>query len=362
VLGLPVSEKRVYMSFPVRDELFAGFIHTTESPKLLDSTDLVLALEIGMLPLEKFGEAMDVIDLESDPLGRQNVVGGGEYGSTLFPAIVRANCDSAPTLRKLAKVAESMLSGSDRTVILERVSKAKEYHEKLLKDWKARSERSYEKQVLDGWSIGHVLNEHWSKEMIWVDGSISTREGLQKTIELDEPGTYFSNPSYHLGAATGMSYGVALAYAKYTNIEDKGSYKIGQLTKSSKTVICTMGDGDAIFGNLDSALWTCSHYGIGVLYLILNNACWGIEWPPFEHTPEQWAKNAGDFEFLDLDNPRVDFSKIADAFSIPNAQVNTLHGFEEDLTRALGHVAQGKPFLIEIQMPKRTGPEPSVVP
>ena len=362
VLGLPVSERRVYMSFPVHDELFAGFIHTTKSPRLLDSTDLVLALEIGMLPLEKFGEAIDVIDLESDPMGRQNVVAGGEYGSTVFPAIIRANCDTAPTLCKLVKVAESMLSGPERAIISERSAKAKEYNHKLLEDWKTTSKRAYEKDALDGWSIGHVMNEHWSKEMIWVDGSISMREGLQKAIELDEPGTYFSNPSYHLGTAAGMSYGVALAYANYMNIENKGSYKIGQLTKSSKTVICTIGDGDAIFGNIDSALWTCSHYGLGVLYLILNNACWGIEWPPFEHTSKQWAKIAGDFEFLDLDNPRVDFSKIADAFGIPNARVNTAHEFEDALVRALSLVAQGKPCLIDIQMPKRTGPEPSVVP
>jgi thiamine pyrophosphate-dependent acetolactate synthase large subunit-like protein len=255
-----------------------------------------------------------------------------------------------------------MLSGPERAIISERSAKAKEYNHKLLEDWKTTSKRSYEKDALDGWSIGHVMNKHWSKEMIWVDGSISMREGLQKAIELDEPGTYFSNPSYHLGTAAGMSYGVALAYANYMNIENKGSYKIGQLTKSSKTVICTIGDGDAIFGNIDSALWTCSHYGIGVLYLILNNACWGIEWPPFEHTSKQWAKIAGDFEFLDLDNPRVDFSKIADAFGIPNARVNTAHEFEDALIRALSLVAQGKPCLIDIQMPKRTGPEPSVVP
>lgn len=362
LLGVPVTEKRVYMSYPAHDELFAGFIHVTGSPKLLDSTDLVVALEIGLLPIEDFGEGMDVIDLESDPMARQNVVGGGEYGSTLFPALIRANCDPGPALCKLARVAESMLSGGEKAIILERLSRVKEYHDRLLKDWKARSERSYVEGVLDGWSIGHVMNKHWSREMVWVDGSISMREGLQRAIELDYPGTYFSNPSYHLGSVAGMSIGVALTHANYVNIEDRGSYKIGQLTKGSKTVICTLGDGDAIFGNLDSALWTCSHYGIRVLYLILNNACWGIEWPPFEHTPEQWAKNAGDYEFLDLDNPRVDFSKIADAFSIPNARVKTPHEFEDALTRALKLVAEGKPCLIDIQMPKRTGPEPSVVP
>jgi thiamine pyrophosphate-dependent acetolactate synthase large subunit-like protein len=256
-----------------------------------------------------------------------------------------------------------MLSGSEKTIVQERIAKAKEYNHKLLKDWKTTSEHAYEKDVLDGWSIGHVINKQWSREMIWVDGSISPREQLQKAIELDEPGTYFSNPSYHLGTATGMSYGVALAYSNYVNIEDKGSYKIGQLTKASKTVICTLGDGDAIFGNIDSALWTCSHYGIGVLYLILNNACWGIEWPPFEHTSQQWARKARDFEFLDLDNPRVDFSKIADGFGVPNARVvSGPHELEDVLVRALRLVANGKPYLIDIQMPKYTGPEPSIVP
>jgi len=111
-----------------------------------------------------------------------------------------------------------------------------------------------------------------------------------------------------------------------------------------------------------SALWTCSHYGLGVIYIILNNACWGIEWPPIEKATEQWAKNAKDFEFLDLDAPRIDFTGIASSCAVQSQRVETAREFEDAFEAAIKLAKKNKPMLIDVLFDKFTGPEQSVVP
>ena len=158
-----------------------------------------------------------------------------------------------------------------------------------------------------------------------------------------------------------MAYGVALANRKYIDVRDMGSYKVGRIAESEKIVICTTGDGDAIFGNIDSALWTCAHYGIGVLYVILNNACWAAEWHPIEDSSQHWARDSGDFEFLDLENPRIDFCSIAKGFGVFSRRIESVEEFERELPNAIGLVSKGKPALLDLQLEKFTGPAPSKV-
>ncbi len=214
-------------------------------------------------------------------------------------------------------------------------------------------------------SVGYVLNEKWPSDALWVDGSITPRNTLLELVEIKEAGTYFSNPSFHLGAAVGMAYGAALGSRKYVDVEDHDSYLIGHISHQDRAphpVICTTGDGDAIFGNLPSALWTCSHYGLGVLYVILNNACWGIEWSPIEKATEHWAKKARDFEFLDLENPRIDYTEMAAAFSVLSCRVQTPQEFECALDEGIAMAYKNKPMVIDVMLEKATGTKPSVVP
>jgi thiamine pyrophosphate-dependent acetolactate synthase large subunit-like protein len=324
--------------------------------------DLAVALELGLLPHQRFGEA-DAIDLTSDLLHKQDVPGGGEYGSTLFPAVVRGECDVGPTLDLISKLANERMGQREKEIVRERTQRATEEHNRIFSEAKEKVQRSYDRGKLDAASVGYVLNKNWPQNGIWVDGSITPRDTLLELVELNQAGTYYSNPSFHLGAVLGMAYGVALASRKYVDVQKKGNYETGRISDGQqKVTICTTGDGDAIFGNISSALWTCSHYGIGVVYVILNNACWGIEWPPIEMATEHWAKAAGDFEFLDLENPRIDYVHLAQAFSVEAKRVETPQQFEEALQEGIGLASKNKPMVIDVIMDKYTGREHSVVP
>lgn len=360
LLGIGVMERRFFMNYPVSDRLHLGFLSRYLEPDIPISTDLVILFEHGLLPHQTLHKG-DLIDFTSDPLHRQDVYAGGDYGSSLTPAKIRAVCDSGATLQKIIRTVTSKLLGPEKKRIEERLASLKAEHTRLFQSWREKALRSYESGYLDNWSVGYVLNKQITDDTTWVNGAATSWETLLKTVEVSKPGGYFGNPSGHLGPTLGMAYGVALAHRRYVDVVDRGSYKVGRISESEKTVICTTGDGDAIFGNIDSALWTCAHYGIGVLYVILNNACWAAEWGPIETSSQHWAKDACDFEFLDLDRPKIDFASIARGFDVHSKKVENVEQFEREISAALEIVRKGRPALLDLQLEKYTGPNSSTV-
>lgn len=360
LFGIGVMERRFFMNYPATDRLHLGFVSRYVEPEISSERDLILSIEMGLLPHQTFRGVADVIDISSDSLHRQDVYAGGDYGASLVHAKIRAVCDSGVTLRKIVRAGRLRLDNSDKGRIEERSRRVGEEHDRLLRLWRQNALQSYKSGKLDDWSIGYVLNKQIINDTLWVNAAASSWMTLLRSIEVKTPGTYFGNPSGHLGLALGMAYGVALAHRKYI-VEDMGSYKTGRIEASEKTVICTTGDGDAIFGNIDSALWTCSHYGIGVLYIILNNACWAAEWHPIRDSSQHWARDTGDYEFLDLDKPRIDFASIARGFNVHSMRIENVEEFERELSNAIKLVRQGRPALLDLQLTKFTGTQASKV-
>lgn len=361
LLGCGVSIKRDFMNYPHTDPLFLGVIRFPGLPKLMEGTDLVLGLELGLLPHVTIGEGVEVIDITGDPARRQEVHHGGDYGSGLYPAAIRCTADLGPTVRAVLSRAEQRLNSSKKGAIEDRLAAASAIHDKQVEEWRRKGDQSYRSGKLDGWSIGYVLNKRIARGFRWMDGTFSFSEALTSAVELEEPGTYFSNPSSFLGVSPGMAYGVALADRHYVDVESKGSYAIGRISDPGRVTVCTIGDGEAVCGNIDSALWTCQHYGIGVLYLVLNNACWAAEWGSLTRSTQHWTANSHDYECLDLDAPRIDFASVAKGFSVQADTCNDVSEFEAALDRGVEYVRKGKPALIDVQTAKFT-PGQSVVP
>lgn len=241
--GISVRERRFFMNYPTNDQLHLGFVHRYKPPEARKNSDLVIALEFGLLPHQNFGE-LDAIDLNSDPLHRQDVYSGGDYGASLFPCLIRASCNISKTLTKIGSNAEKRIHFNERRQIRDRIQAVTSEHNNLIRQWSDKAESSFEKERLDDWSIGFLINRHLRKtrsQFTWVNGTASSYDALLRTVEATLPGTYFGNPSGHLGVAAGMSYGAALAYRKYVKVENKRHYKIGSISKQSRPVVCTIG-------------------------------------------------------------------------------------------------------------------------
>jgi benzoylformate decarboxylase len=232
-------------------------------------------------------------------------------------------------------VQKAIASKGLKTQVVERYQRTKALHDTLQSTWIEEAQHHLEEDPVSPYRIAHELNQLWDDETIWVDGTLTMRRILRQTLLLTKPGTYFTNPSSHLGPAASMAYGVALA-------------------RPGEKVVTMMGDGDFVFGNAPSVLWTCSHYQIPVLYLVFNNACWGTEWPYLVDTTLGLAAKHKDYECIDVDEPRIEFTNIAKGLRVHADTIEHPDEAAKKLRQGLEQVSKGYPSLVEINLAKYT--------
>jgi thiamine pyrophosphate-dependent acetolactate synthase large subunit-like protein len=338
--GIGVKERRYFMSFPLKNQMHLGFVPRMYVPEI-GNDDLLLLFEFGILPGNAFPADTDIIDFSTEFVRRRDIYSGGDYGSANLFNSIDIECDLGPTLELIMKKTE--INHEIKESISNRRESIIEKHEKLMKDINNMAENDMKSGKLTDNSIGYVLNECWEDGMALINGSIKYYNGINQQINLENPGTFFSNPSGHLGSPVGMAYGTFIARNENNYLGKIGNYK---------PVVCLTGDGDAVFGNITSALWSVKHYGLGVIYIIINNGSWAIEWPYFENTTEKYIKNSKDTEFIDIDSPRMDFATIAKGFSVDSYTVRDTSELKTAFQSAIKKAKKGEPSLIDIMLPK----------
>jgi len=360
-LAIPVRDGRSFLNFPMEHHSFMGFQEI--QPSWPSGCDLIFNIEHGYLPPQRPPEEAKIIDLASDPFNVRGVQAGGDYGSTMFPADVRMLGDSQATLTALTEMATKLIDEKKlKNAVERRREKLIEGHRRLMKDWSKEADEHLNDDLLSPYRIARELKAIWNDRTVWVNIVITSRSALMRNIILNKPGSYFGNPSWHLGVGCGMAYGVALARSEgYVNLQTKNGFPVGSISKPYETVICTIGDGEAIMGNIDSCLWTCAHYGIPVLYLIMNNASWGIEWEFIAKATAGWSLRGKNYECVDIDEPRINFAELAKAYDVHSERVEENDQVGVALRSALATLRKGRPALIDFVLEKYTE-GPSLVP
>jgi acetolactate synthase-1/2/3 large subunit len=334
-LGCGVLDGRAFLNFPMDHPLFLGFLSYWQASPFIEEADVLLNVENYYEPPTSPPGNCRVIDIYPDPAMLQGGA-GGDYGGTLYPSSLRLVGDTTTILTQLTSTVRKMLpKRGSKSSVEERFEKNKAAHERVLSAWVEEARRHLKDDPVSAHRIAYELNELWDDKTVWVDTTLTMRSILTKGIHLNKPGTQFTNPSGHLGVAAGEAYGVALA-------------------RPSEKVIATTGDGEFIFGNPPAVLWTCSHYHIPVLYIIFNNACWGIEWKFIEETTLGLAAKHRDYEFVDVDEPRINFGRIAEAFGVHAETIDHPDETTEKLRRGMEMVSRGEPALIDVHLPKHT--------
>ena len=140
----------------------------------------------------------------------------------------------------------------------------------------------------------------------------------------------------HLGSGVGTAAGVALA-------------------RPGKQVICLMGDGSFIFG--PTALWNMARLELPVTVVVYNNHAYG---GPHNRA---LANLGGTGRSIDvnkfvhdyLGKPDMDMASIAKGFGVDGERAKTPAELKAALGRARRHGAEGKPYLIDVEV-ARHGP------
>jgi benzoylformate decarboxylase len=141
---------------------------------------------------------------------------------------------------------------------------------------------------------------------------------------------YFHNRGGALGWGMPASVGVSLAHDK-------------------APVLCVLGDGSALYS--PQALWSAVHEETPVVFVILNNAEYGILKEFMLNQPQYNAQKHG-FLAMDICDPPVDFQFLAKSMGLAAQQVTSKTEISGMIEAAL---ASGKPHLIEIPVTKTQG-------
>ncbi len=164
----------------------------------------------------------------------------------------------------------------------------------------------------------------------WVLSANNLRNLVRRLWDFDKP---YRHPGRELGTATqiGVSLGVALAH--------KGTGRV---------VVDIQPDGDLMFDA--GALWVAAKYQIPLLIVMFNNRAYYNDW---EHQLRM-ARMRGTDEAkahigMDLFGPEPDFGALARSMGCHGeGPIENPDDIGPALRRALAHVKQGKPALVDV--------------
>jgi len=328
-LAIPVIEGYTgFKNFPWHHPLHLG---CDPAPYLKD-TDVLFVID-STVPAG-VPETAKVIVLSEDPVRSFQWVASGIPGHMNREADIRMIADSNVAIPALLDVIKDMISYKwDKLMkYRDRYEEIKEEHDRQRKEWKDEAEKHLGEKPISAWQFYYELNKVIDKDTIISNAALMSFFKIGwKLLELDEPGSYICT----LGGAGCLVPGPFAAIGIKEACPDK-------------KVIQIVGDGGWQWGHGDKALWTASHHGIPVLYVIDNNHCllttkigqMKLKGKGYE-TKNYWAH--------DLVKPMLDFTYMAKGADVWAKKVEDPDDLEPTLREALKVVTEEKrPALVDV--------------
>ena len=151
----------------------------------------------------------------------------------------------------------------------------------------------------------------------------TTNNVLEKLGAIKDPTGYFAHRGWALGWGLGCALGVKLAWP-------------------DRPVLALLGEGSSLYGI--QGLWTAARYNIPVTLIICNNSqyqilkvCAGVL--PLPHMA------AGKYVGMDLDQPEIDFVKLANSFGVDAQRITEPDELADRLSTAY---QRDRPILLDV--------------
>ncbi|MGI8649184.1 MAG: benzoylformate decarboxylase [Rubrobacter sp.] len=162
-------------------------------------------------------------------------------------------------------------------------------------------------------TVGRTLPD----DAVISDESTSSKGMLHRYIKKDSPDSYLSSEAGGLGFCLPAAIGAKLAMPE-------------------RAVACVIGDGSSMYSI--QALWTAASYGVGVVFVVVNNRGYSI------------LKGFRDLLGLEgvpgLEVPGLDHTQIARGLGVAGETVESPDGLVPALERAMKAADVGQPYLV----------------
>lgn len=330
-LGAPVYAEGVAntASFPASHPLFRGaFVRVAPAVRqILSQADVLFSVGGDLLTLslpsdiDPMPPGVEVIHLDTDPW---------ELGKN-YPTAVAILGDPKATLPDLLAALEARMTPARRRQARERLEATREAKARQIEEVRARARAEAHRVPITPLAVMSAVADALPPEAVVVDESISSSGGLRTLLRSDDPRSFFGLRGGGIGWGLPAAIGVKLALP-------------------DRPVVALIGDGSAMY--TCQALWTAARYRLGVAFVILNNASYRILKQRI-HAMKGFAAQADRFIAMDLDDPRVDFVRLAESLGVRAERIEKPADVGPALGRAL---ATPGPTLLDVELDRSFKP------
>jgi benzoylformate decarboxylase len=333
LLALPVTQARaVYANFPQQHPLWVGSIPGGRISSLAYASEPDVVINIGNKLQHNSTQPIvsrktQFIDMRNDAASIGNVM------VNAAPLVADVGYGTEDLLAAL----QDLLTPALRQRVAERAAEVRAFSARM-RQLRALVTKNpnWDSSPLEADRVTWEIAQWAYRDAIVVQeaGSVS----IDHSFEFDARGgrDLFFYYGAHLGTGVGTAAGVALA-------------------RPGKQVICLVGDGSFIFG--PTALWNQARLQLPVTTIVYNNHAYG---GPHNRA---LANLGGTGRSIDaekfvhdyLGKPDMDMASIAKGFGVDGERVKTPGELKAALARARRFTAEGKPYLIDVEV-ARHGP------
>ena len=330
-LGAPVYAEGVAntASFPASHPLFRGsFVRVAPAVRqVLSDADVLFSVGADLITLSLPAEidpmppGLEVIHLDTDPW---------ELGKN-YPAKVAILGDPKATLPDLLAELEARLTPGRRRQARERLAATGAAKARHAEELRTRARAEAQRSPMTSLALMSTVADALPPDAVVVDESISSAFGLRSLLRSDDPQSFYGLRGGGIGWGLPAAIGV-------------------QLALPGRPVVGLIGDGSAMY--TCQALWTAARYRVGVTFVILNNSSYRIL-KQRTHAMKGFAADADRYIAMDLDDPRVDFVRLAGSLGVPAERIEKAADVGPALGRAL---ASSGPTLLDVELDRSFKP------
>jgi thiamine pyrophosphate-dependent acetolactate synthase large subunit-like protein len=327
LLAIPVSQGiSCYGDFPFKHPLFAGF---WGMGPLMRAAGVDTYCNIGALMPDP-GYVTNPV-----PPTCKVIHARIEYEdiASIYPTDVAIAAGAKETTRALIDAVKSMATKARLDTL--RTTRLEKFKASLEEPRKKREDRA--KATWDSSPLS------WERLSVEVDKALEEDAIVVPELTHRTP-YYWMNFDRGKKRLIGRTTGSALGWGLGASF----GVKVGQ---PDKQVICIVGDGGILFGQLES-LWSFSRYDVPVIIIVLDNQSYEgcrQRMAALSKRPKEEWKDMASY----LGDPDMDFVSIAKGFGIKGEAVSSPNDIASAMKRAVRETKDGRPYLIDAILAQR---------
>ncbi|MBN8871782.1 MAG: thiamine pyrophosphate-binding protein [Rhodospirillales bacterium] len=330
-LGAPVYDEGMASRamFPSSHPLYRGALVRLPAAirGMLAQHDLLVSVGGDLFTLslpgevESLPEGMPVVHLDTDPW---------ELAKN-YPEQVSILGEPKVTLPELTTAVLAARSAQEATKAATRLEHARAEGVASLKKLHAMAEAAAARHPIHPLALMQAIGRVLPAEAVVIDETISSGTGLRRFLKSDDAQSFFGL------RGGGIGWGLPAAIGAQVALPDR-------------PVVALIGDGSALY--TIQGLWTAAREKLRMVFVIINNSSYRIL-KQRTNAMKAIAAQTDTYVGMDLDNPKVDFLKVARGFGLAAHRASTLADVQDQLKQALRHDG---PTLIDVEVDRSWKP------